>query len=458
MVYARGEGRILPDMSLDLQNAEGQPLTSVEPLVEGFRRAERAKAPGALKIGLEHEKLLYSRASRAVPYEGPEGVGALLEALARNGHSPFRERDGLPVIALTRGQATISLEPGGQLELSGAPWLTAREAHQENLRHLDEVKTAAKSLNLRLVALGYRPFETLASMPWMPKRRYGVMQKTLGTQGRYALDMMLMTATGQVSLDWTSEADCARKVTLAARVAPLWVALFANSPLAQGQKTGFLSFRSQVWSDVDPARCGYPSFMLDGSFSYRRYVEWALDAPLLFLRRRGEYLSPKLTFRQLLSEGFEGSPATSTDWVDHLSTLFPEVRIKTVMEIRGADCVGPGLTGGLAALLRGLFYDSSAMDEAEKLLPKLSYDAHLAFHDEARRKGLAGQLEGRPLARYAEELVAIARRGLQRLDALDAPLLEPLEAQARSGQSPAQRILEAFDAGGPEAVLSAAEL
>lgn len=429
-------------MSLDLEQAS-EPVTSVEQLLSYFRGAERE--PATFQVGLEHEKLVYpAGGATPVPYEGPGGIGALLSALSTRGYTEFREAPELPVIALTRGALTVSLEPGGQLELSGSPAASARAVHEENLRHLAELKSAAAGLGLAFVALGYRPFDRVDAMPWMPKTRYRVMRRTLGERGRLALNMMLMTATGQVSLDWRDEEDCVRKVVLASRLNPLLVALFANSPLAEGRPTGVVSFRSRVWNEVDPARCCYVPAVFDGSFSYRAYTEWALDAPMLFLRRAGQYLAPGVPFRELLAKGHEGRPALFSDWVDHLSTMFPEVRIKRVMEIRGADCVSVELTGALAALARGVFYDPIALDEAERLLPRLSASEHLAFHQLAQEKGLAGALGRAPLSALARELVEIGRRGLSRLDPLDAPLLEPLAALAESGRSPAERVLEAY--------------
>jgi glutamate--cysteine ligase len=267
----------------------------------------------------------------------------------------------------------------------------------------------------------------------MPKTRYLVMRRTLPERGRLALNMMLMTATGQVSLDWADESDCVRKTVVVARLSPLMNAMYANSPLVEGKPSGYLSFRNRVWDEVDPTRCGYLPAFFDGSFSYRAYVEWALDAPLLFLRRNGEYLHPKRSFRQLLNEGFEGKPADLDDWTDHLSTLFPEVRLKKVLEVRGADCASPAMTGALGALWRGILYDATALDEAERLLPKLTFTEHLAFHDTARREGLEGRLGSQELHRLAAEMVAISRRGLQRLDAADAPLLDPLAEVAGLG-------------------------
>jgi glutamate--cysteine ligase len=442
-------------MSLDLKRAVAQPIASIDTLVDTFRAAEKPRAEH--RLGIEHEKFVYPTATATpVPYEGPSGIGALLEKMGQTGtYALFRETPESPVIALQRGIETVSLEPGGQFELSGSPFFTAREAHQENLRHLAEAKAAGSPLGLQLVALGYRPFSTPADMPWMPKTRYKVMRRTLPQRGKLALNMMLMTSTGQASYDWSDEADAVRKTVLVARLAPLMVALYANSPLVEGKPSGYMTYRSRVWEEVDSARCGYLPAWFDGSFSYRAYVEWALDAPLLFLRRRGEYLHPKLTFRQLMKEGFEGQPADMGDWTDHLSTLFPEVRLKKVLEVRGADCASAEMTGGLGALWRGLLYDKGALEEGERLLPKLSFAEHLAFHDTARRQGLAGKLGQQEFHRLAAEMVAIARRGLERLDPQDAPLLEPLARVAASGRSPAQAVLEAWEKDPrPESVLS----
>ena len=445
-------------MSLDLKRVASEPLTSAAPLVEELRKAEKPRTEHLL--GLEHEKFIYPVGSaQPVPYEGPNGVGALLERIAPGGYEPFRETPQSPVIALQRGMAAISLEPGGQFELSGSPFRTAREAHQENLAHLEETKAAASGLGLRLVALGYRPVGTTGDMPWMPKTRYQVMRRTLPERGRLALNMMLMTSTGQVSLDWADEADCVRKTVVVARLTPLLVALYANSPLLEGRPAGYMSFRSRVWEEVDPTRCGYLPAWFDGSFSYQAYVDWALDAPLLFLRRDGEYRHPKLSFRQLLKEGYEGEPPDMGDWTDHLSTLFPEVRLKKVLEVRGADSASAAMTGALGALWRGILYDAQALGEAELLLPRLTFTEHLSFHDTARREGLAGKLGARELHRLAGEMVAIAKRGLQRLDAEDAPLLAPLEAVAASGRSPAQAVLDAWtEDPRPEVLMTRFEL
>jgi len=431
-------------MSLDRAPTQDEAVTSASTLVEDFRTAERPRAEH--RVGLEHEKFLYPLKDppTPVPYDGPRGIGALLGLLAARGYTPFRDAPGAPPIALTRGEHTLSLEPGGQFELSGSPLRTARAVHAENLAHARMLTEAARELGLQPVTLGYRPWGTTADIPWMPKKRYQVMRQTLPVRGRLALDMMLMTCTGQVSLDWSSEADCARKVTATARLTPLLVALFANSPLVRGNPGSWMSYRSHVWSDVDPSRCGYFPRMLDGTFDYGAYVAWALKAPLLFLRRDGDYVMPPMTFGELLERGYEGQPARRSDWTDHLSTLFPEVRIKRVMEVRGADSVSIEQTAALVALWRGLLYDDGALDAALDLVPRLPFEEHLAFHEEAQRHGLRGKLRRTKISAMALEMVQVAKQGLQRLDPDDVALLEALEARARSGRSPAEDVLDAF--------------
>jgi glutamate--cysteine ligase len=429
-------------MSLDRTPTDVRTLSGVQDLLDTFRAAE--KPPAEFQIGLEHERFVYPReSSQPVGYSGAKGIGALLTALEPAGYRPFRDSPDGPTIALTKQRLTVSLEPGGQVELSGSPFRTAREAHAESLQNAADLRTAAASLGMVAVCFGYRPWGTTADMQWMPKARYAAMRQTLSSRGRLARDMMLMTCTTQVSLDWADEADCARKVTLAARLAPLLVALYANSPLVDGQPVGWQSYRSRVWNEVDPARCGYFPALVDGSFSYQAYVDWALDAPLLFLRRGGRYESPELTFRALLANGWGGSPALASDWTDHLSTLFPEVRIKSVLEVRSADSGSVATAGALAALWRGLLYDAQALEDAGRLVPKLSFAEHLAFHAEAQLHGLHGTLRGTPIAELARDMVRVAREGLQRLDPEDASLLEPLEETARTARSPADVLLAA---------------
>lgn len=445
-------------MTLDRAPTDVRTLRGVQDLVDTFRKAEKPSAQ--FRVGLEHERFVYPRnSSQAVPYDGPAGIGALLGAFEPEGYQPFRESPDGPPIALTKPPLTVSLEPGGQVELSGLPFRTAREAHAESLRDADVLRAAAQSLGLVPACFGYRPWGTTSQMPWMPKARYAAMRQTLGERGRLALDMMLMTCTTQVSLDWADEADCARKVTATARLAPVLLALYANSPLVDGRPAGWQSYRSRVWNEVDPARCGYFPALLDGSFSYQAYVDWALEAPMLFLRRGGRYEIPGLTFRDLLAQGWGGSPALASDWTDHLSTLFPEVRLKSVLEVRSADSGSAATAGAMAALWRGLLYEAQALEGALRLLPPLSFSEHLAFHAEAQRLGLHGTLRGIPIREFAVQMIQLARDGLRRLDPADAPLLDPLEDTARSGRSPADLLLAAHaEDPSPGHLLAAAAL
>jgi len=443
-------------MSLDVQQTQQQPIGNVDELVQLLASAGRKDGP--LLLGLEHERLLFPKnGSGPVAYDGPSGIGATLEGFRAFGFSEFREAPGLPVIAMQRGTETLTLEPGGQFELAGSPFETAGDAHAENMKHMGELKQVLEKLGLRAVGLGYRPYFTLAQMPWMPKSRYGAMRESLGARGSHALNMMLMTATGQVSLDWRDEADCIAKVNASVRVSPLLVAMYANSPIVEGKPSGFQSFRSRVWNDVDAARCGYPEAMLDGSFSYRAYVEWALDAPMLFLRRGAKYVIPKLTFREFLKRGFDGVPATFSDWADHLSTMFPEVRLKKIIEIRAADSNGPEMTSALGAVMRGILYDEQAREAATKLLPAMKPNEFRALHYAAQKDGLGAAVGSKTLADFAPEFVAIAAAGLKRLSGNDAPLLAPLEEIAKRREAPAVRALREFEKSG-EKFLDAFEL
>jgi glutamate--cysteine ligase len=432
-------------MSLDSAQTANTPISSIDDLLSIFHAGSRGDKP--LLLGLEHEKLLVaSDGVSPVPHLGANGVEALLKKFGVNGYTEYREAEGLPVIAMQKGIETVSLEPGGQFEESGSPFSTAQQAHAENMAHLKMLKSHASDLGLSVSMLGYRPHKALHEMPWMQKSRYGTMKKTLGARGTMALDMMLMTATGQVSLDWRDESDCIEKVGVAVRVAPTLVALYANSPVKNDLVTGYQSYRSHVWTDVDNARCGYPTCMLDGSFSFRAYVEWALDAPMLFLRRNGVYLAPAVNFRDYWKNGFEGHTATHSDWIDHLSTLFPEVRLKKVLEIRSADCASGEMTGALAALMRGLLYDAQARNEIHKLIPLTSPGSHRAKHVDAQKHGLDY------LAKEAREVLQIARSALGRLDGADCSLLDPLDSLAKSQKSLAHGGLAAFEKGGSKAM------
>jgi glutamate--cysteine ligase len=434
-------------MSLDLGGPArlAQPIASVDELVALLRAAEKPREDW--RVGVEHEKIGLI-GTGAVPYEGPVGIRALLEGLAgaSAGELTVHSEDGKP-IALLAENASVSLEPGGQLELSGAPFARLADADAEVRRHLKMVQAWSAPRGVTWLAAGYRPFGSRDQMPWMPKLRYQAMRDSLGPRGRLALDMMLMTATVQANLDWSGEADLAEKVRAATSASPIVSAIFANSPIVQGSDSGYRDFRYQVWRETDPARSGLLEGMVRPDWGYRAYVEWALDVPLLFVRHQGQYLDAKgRTFRQWMQTGEAAGlrqRPTLQNWTEHLTTLFPEVRVKSVLELRGADVVPMPMLMALPALWTGLLYDATARAAAWALTARWSFAERLEFQADVARRALRAVGPGGVGAQQlARELVAIARRGLP---AAERSLLEPAGEVAESGRTYADRALEAFE-------------
>ncbi len=401
---------------------------------------------------MEHEKIGQTYAGAAVPFDGDQGIERLLQALAnRTGAAPLEEAGR--IIALDQRDASITLEPGGQLELSGAPVFRLLDAQRELTRHLGDVRAESDRLGLTWLLAGYRPFGARSEVPWMPKGRYALMRSSLGARGALALDMMQMTATVQANFDWSDETDMAAKVACTTRISPIVSALFANSVFRDGRPGSHLCYRYEVWRHTDAARCGLLACALEPDFGYAAYERWAANVPMLFLRRAGAYLAvpSDLTFTQFMNRGFSGHHATLADWNDHLTTLFPEVRVKRVIEVRGADVVSPELMMAHTALWKGILYDETARAEASKVALGASYAELVLLQADVARLALLSSLRGRSLVGLARELVRVARAGL---DAEEAALLDPLEELAREGQSPAQRALAAWEASGgnPDAI------
>jgi glutamate--cysteine ligase len=447
-------------MSLDARTGESPPVQRVEELVEWFRARERPRAEW--KVGLEHEKLLLRAGTLdPVPYDGPGGVGAILRAFERFGYTPFVE-DG-HVIAAQKSGLTVSIEPGGQIELSGRPFPDVHAVAAELDRHLEKCGVIANELGVEFLAAGYRPWGRAATVPWMPKKRYDVMRPFLSARGRLAEDMMAMTASTQASFDFASERDMAEKLRLAFAIQPAITALFANSPIVDGRESGWLSYRVPVWEETDPARCGVPAFPFAEGFvedAYRAYVEWALDVPMVFLRREGRYVETGgSTFRSFLAEGLGGERPRISDWEDHLSTVFTEVRVKGVVEVRGADAGGPEMIRALLAFWKGIFYDRDSRAWAWDAVKRWSLEGRRALTRAAGRDGLrAPTPDGRTLATLAGELVEAARLGLCRQHCCgdrgedEQIWLAPLDERVASGRTPADEALERFRAGGPRAL------
>jgi glutamate--cysteine ligase len=447
-------------MSLDARQVEQRPIAAIGDLVSWFRRHERSAE--TWKVGLEHEKILLRAGTlEPVPYEGEGGVAAVLRAFDRYGYEPFEE-DGRVIASVKRG-LTVSIEPGGQIELSGRPFADVHAIAAELDRHLDKCREIAERERVEFLAAGYRPWGTASASPWMPKNRYGMMRPFLAARGRLAEDMMAMTASVQASFDFADEADLADKLRVAYAVQPAVTALLANSAVVNGRPSGWKSYRTKVWLETDPARCGLLPFVFEPGFErepYRRYVEWALDVPMIFVRREGRYLEPGgRTFRDFLARGLDGERATVADWEDHLTTLFPDVRVKSVVEVRGADGNDPALAKALVALWKGILYDRAARAEAFDPVRALSLEDRRAFVLAAGRDGLAGRLpDGRPIAEIARGVVEAASAGLCRQRCCgergddERSFLEPLAERAASGRSPADDALEMLERGGDRAL------
>lgn len=436
-------------MSLDL-GAQSAAVSSVDELIAYIRGAERP-ASGWL-VGVEHEKIgVHQPGLKPVGYYGPGGIRDLLDAIARAaGGSQHKHKENGQPIALLSDQASVTLEPGGQLELSGAPARSFEAIEQEIRAHLDVVRESSRGV--AWLAAGYRPFGRREDVEWMPKGRYGAMKSSLGPRGRLALDMMLMTATVQANLDWSDEEDLAEKVRASTAVSPIVTALFANSPLVNGKESGFVDFRYQVWRETDDARCGLLEQMLEPGWGYRAYVEWALDVPMLFVRNGKDYKdAQQQPFREWLNTGVtrDGTKQQPTlqHWVDHLTTLFPEVRVKRVLELRGAD-VGPlPMMMALAAVWVGLLYDKDARSAAAKLTQHWSFRQLVDFQGEVAKHGLRAKGPNGETARdLAREVVAFARKGLKGF--ADPKNLDPLSDIVESGKTLADRVLDAFHKSG----------
>jgi glutamate--cysteine ligase len=442
-------------MSLDLGTLSA-PVANIDDLIAYVKGAERPAERWV--IGVEHEKIgVRGPRYEPVPYHGPGGIRELLDAIARSagGTQHKHKENGQPIALLSR-DASVTLEPGGQLELSGAPWRSFKDLRAEIEAHLAQVRR--DSHGIAWLAAGYRPFGTRDDVSWMPKGRYAAMKSSLGTKGRLALDMMLMTATVQANLDWSDEADLASKVRAATAVSPIVTAIFANSPLINGRECGYLDFRYQVWRETDDARCGLLEQMLQPEWGYRRYVEWAMDVPMLFVRSGTDYRDAiGQTFRSWLTTGRLSSgeklQPTLSHWVDHLTTLFPEVRVKRVLEVRGADVVPLPHMIALPALWVGILYDRAARDAAAELTRRWKFSDLLQFqadvaHHALQAKGPGGitALElGRDLLRIAK----IGLKGWQKLSGFDeSGNLDPVADILDSGRTLAERVLEAYRASG----------
>jgi glutamate--cysteine ligase len=415
------------------------------------------KPPSAFRVGAEHEKFPFYKADLSpVPYEGPRGIGALLKGVReRLGWQPIEDGGALIGLADPAGGAAISLEPGGQFELSGAPLATIHEVADELDAHLRCVHAVAEPLGIGFFALGLSPIWSLAETPAMPKSRYRIMARYMPKVGTRGLDMMFRTCTVQANLDFSDESDMVAKLRVGLALQPTMVALFANSPFSEGRLTGRLSERSEIWRHTDAARTGMLPFAFEPGMGFERYVDYALDVPLYFVKRGGVYHDVAgASFRDLLAgrlAALPGERATIADWANHLSTIFPEVRLKRYIEARGADVGLAESVPAYAALMVGLYYDSDALAAAGDLIRPWSAEQRQTMRDEVPRLGLAARVDGRALRDVARDMLAIARAGLKRRARLgpagadESAFLAPLDEIVAEGRVPAERWIARFE-------------
>ncbi|MDX5983862.1 glutamate--cysteine ligase [Sphingomonas echinoides] len=427
-------------------------IESRDQLVASFARGE--KPAERWRIGTEHEKFVYADSDHHAPsYTEKGGIRDLLDALTEFGWEPVLEGDN--VIALNGVDGSISLEPAGQFELSGAPLENLHQTCAETGRHLQQIKTIGDKFGIGFLGLGMWPDKTRAELPIMPKGRYAIMLRHMPRVGSMGLDMMLRTCTIQVNLDYSSEADMVQKFRVGLALQPLATALFANSPFTEGKPNGMLSYRSHIWSDTDPARTGMLPFVFEDGFGYDRYTEYALDVPMYFVYRDGKYIDAAgLSFRDFLKGELSvlpGEKPTLDDWNDHLSTAFPEVRLKTFLEMRGADGGPWGRICALPALWVGLLYDQGALDAAWDVVKHWTIEERQALRDAVPKLGLDAPIAGgRTLRAIAGEVIDIASAGLIARGRTDSSgsnetgFLDPLREIVRSGKVPAELLLEKY--------------
>jgi glutamate--cysteine ligase len=432
-------------------NAQESPLTDRRELVEYLSSGARPEADWT--IGTEHEKFGFRLDDLRPPtWEGEQGIKAMLHGLTRFGWQPHEEKGNL--IALYKDGASVTLEPAGQLELSGAMLRDIHATCRETNLHLREVKTVSQELGLGFLGMGFQPKWRRDEMPWMPKGRYKIMRDYMPKRGNLGLDMMTRTCTVQVNLDFSSEADMVKKFRVSLALQPIATALFADSPFTEGKLNGYLSYRSHIWTDTDPDRTGMLDFVFEDGFGFERYVDYLLQVPMYFSYRDGEYIDlAGQDFRRFLRGELDALPGqlpTMRDWADHMTTAFPEVRLKKYLEMRGADGGPWNRLCALPAFWTGLMYDGESLDAAWDLVKDFTMQERHALRDGVPKHALKLPFRGATVRELALEALKIAGNGLKRRNRLNATgadesvFLEPLLEFAFANETPAERKLALF--------------
>jgi glutamate--cysteine ligase len=398
-----------------LASASDETITDPRQLVEYFESG--AKPKSGWLIGCEHEKFPFRLSSlKPVSYKEPQGLRELYEGMRQFGWEPIIE--GSNIIGLTRDKAAISFEPGGQVELSGAPLADLHEVKAELDQHLTEINAVAEKLDIGFLGMGFHPTAKRSEIAWVPKQRYAIMRQYMPKKGMLGLDMMLRTCTVQVNLDYSSEADMVKKFRVATALQPIATALFASSPFVEGRVSGFKSYRMQVWNDTDNERSGPPVFAFEDGFGYERYVNYALSVPMYFVYRDGKYIDCSgFSFSDFLLgklPQFPGQLPTMTDWANHLTTAFPDVRLKKIIEMRGADMGSAAMTMALPAFWVGLLYDQPALDAAWDMVKHWQPAEIATARQNVPGMGLKAEIDGKTLLEIASTLMTLSRQGLRR--------------------------------------------
>ena len=439
-------------MTTRTEDSYSRPIESRADLLSVFERGE--KPPGDWRIGTEHEKFVYRTADHRAPsYDEAGGIRDLLIGLTKFGWEPVVENGN--VIALKGRDGNVSLEPAGQFELSGAALKNLHQTCSEAARHLEQCKTVGERLGLGFLGLGMWPDKTRAELPIMPKGRYAIMLNYMPKVGSLGLDMMLRTCTIQVNLDYKSETDMVKKFRVGLALQPVATALFANSPFTEGKPNGFKSFRSHIWEDTDPDRTGMLPFVFEDGFGYERYLDYMLDVPMYFVYRDGKYLDVAgENFRAFIDGKLPQLPGEKprlSDWTDHLSTAFPEVRLKSFLEMRGADGGRWSRICALPALWVGLLYDSGALDAAWDLVKHWTIEEREKLRHDVPKLALdAVTPDGESMGDFAGQVLDIAADGLTRRNQLNSAgdneggFLDPLRDVIATGMTPADRLLARF--------------
>jgi glutamate--cysteine ligase len=410
---------------------------------------EAGKPRERWRVGTEYEKVGIDRSTgKAIPYSGPRGVESILTKLIdRFGWEP-EEQDG-HIIALSRDNAQITLEPGGQIELSGEPCDSIHCTYAEFTQHIRELLEVSDPLDVVFLGLGMQPVSRLEEIEWVPKKRYRIMGPYMPKVGRLGQRMMKQTATVQANIDYRDEKDAMAKFRTGMGLTPVFISMFANSPICDGQLNGYRSYREHIWTDTDKSRSGMLKFAFSPDVSFAHYVEYALDVPMYFIVRNKNYIDMTgTTFRQFLAYGWNGERATLEDWHDHLTTLFPETRIKRYIEVRSADSQPPELMPALSAIVKGAFYESDCLDAAWDLVKDWNWDERMQVYFDSHRDALAARIRRYSLLDLSKELLQIALEGLRRQKMFNALgedetiYLEPLEKLLALGKCPADLLIE----------------